>query len=170
MNDFTLAEREEMRRLEANLLASIGQPPPERPLMVQAVAISPFVEKAQKGRVPQVGLFFLPRGQLFVDGLPWTEVPNVAGFRTYSVGHPEYWRRLKECGAAPKYLRYEACPRGRVNYDEASGRFTLFADRCIIMDKRLVSAIMNEFNLPMGTRSLADDQYHCPKCLRKRSK
>ncbi len=170
MNDFTLAEREEMRRLEANLLASIAQPPPERPLMVQAVAISPFVEKAQKGKVPQVGLFFLPRGQLFVDGLPWTEVPNVAGFRTYSVGHPEYWRRLKECGAAPKYLRYEACPRGRVNYDEASGRFTLFADRCIIMDKGLVSAIMNEFNLPMGTRSRADDHYHCPKCLRKRSK
>lgn len=170
MNDFTLAEREEMRRLEANLLASIGQPPPERLFMVQAVAISPFVEKAQKGKVPQVGLFFLPRGQLFVDGLPWTEVPNVAGFRTYSVGHPEYWRRLKECGAAPKYLRYEACPRGRVNYDEASGRFTLFADRCIIMDKGLVSAIMNEFNLPMGTRSRADDHYHCPKCLRKRSK
>ena len=170
MNDFTLAEREEMRRLEANLLASIGQPPPERLFMVQAVAISPFVEKAQKGKVPQVGLFFLPRGQLFVDGLPWTEVPNVAGFRTYSVGHPEYWRRLKECGAAPKYLRYEACPRGRVNYDEASGRFTLFADRCIIMDKRLVSAIMNEFNLPMGTRSRADDHYHCPKCLRKRTK
>ena len=170
MNDFTVAEREEMRRLEANLLASIGQPPPQRPFMVQSGAVSPHVEKAQKGKVPQVGLFFLAKGKLCVNGLPWTEVPNVAGFRTYSVGHAEYWRRLKECGATPKYMRYKACPRGRVNYDDASGRFTLFADRCIIMDKRLVSAIMNEFNLPMGTRSLADDHYRCPKCLPKRTK
>jgi hypothetical protein len=143
MNDFTVAEREEMRRLEANLLESIGRPPQQRPLMVQTVAISPLVEKAQKGKVPQVGIFFLAKGKLCVNGLPWTEVPNVAGVRTYSVGHPEYWRRLKECGAAPKYMRYEACPRGRVNYDEPSGRFTLFADMCIIMDNRLVSAIMN---------------------------
>jgi hypothetical protein len=67
-------------------------------------------------------------------------------------------------------MRYEARPRGRVNYDEASGRFTLFADRCIIMDKRLVNAIMNEFNLPLGTRGLADDHYRCPKCLHKRTK
>ena len=63
MNDFTLAEREEMRRLEANLLASIGQPPPERLFMVQAVAISPFVEKAQKGRVPQVGHLLPAKGE-----------------------------------------------------------------------------------------------------------
>jgi hypothetical protein len=170
MNDFTVAEREEMRRLEANLLASIGQPAPERPLTAQTAVITPRVEKAQKGRVPQVGLFFLVNGKLFINGPPWTEVPSVAGFRTGSVGHAEYWRRLKEAGATPKYMRYEACPRGRVKYDEASRRFTLFADRCIIMDKRLVSAIMNEFNLPMGTKSLADDQYHCPKCLRKRTK
>jgi hypothetical protein len=170
MNDFTVAEREEMRRLEANLLASIVQPRPERPLKAQTVAIRPRVEEAQKGKVPLVGLFFLPRGKLFVDALPWTEVPTVAGVRTYSVGHAEYWRRLKEAGATPKYMRYEACPRGRVKYDEASRRFTLFADRCIIMDYRLVSAIMNEFNLPMGTRGLADDHYRCPKCLRKRTK
>jgi hypothetical protein len=78
--------------------------------------------------------------------------------------------RLKDGGAAPKHMRYEACPRGRVSYDEAGGRFTLFADRCIMMDNRLVNAIMNEFNLPMGTRCLADDRYRCPKCLHKRTK
>jgi hypothetical protein len=160
MRDFTVEEREEMRRLEAKLLESIGQPASERLLMAETVAISPRVEKAQKGKVPQVGLFFLLKGKLFINGLPWTEVPNVAGFRKYSVVHPEYWRRLKEGGAVPKDMPYEECPRGRVNYDKASDRFTLLADRCIIMDNRQVSAIMNEFNLPMGTRGLADDRYH----------
>jgi len=167
MRDFTVEEREEMRRLEAKLLESIGQPPPERLLVAETVAISPHVEKAQNRKVPQVGLFFLLKGKLLVDGLPWTEVPNVARFRTYCVGHPEYWRRLKEDGAVPKDMSCEECPRGRVNYDKASGRFTLFADRCIIKDYRLVSAIMNEFNLPMGTRALADDLYRCPDCLPK---
>ena len=170
MTDFTGAEREDMRRLEAKLLESIGQPPPQRPLKTQTLAIVPGVEKAQKGKVPQVGLFFLIMEKLCVNGLPWAEVPNVAGFRTYSVGHAEYWRRLKDGGAIPKDMPYEECPRRRVNYDEASRRFTLFADRCIIMDKRPVSAIMNELNLPMGTRGLADDHYRCPKCLRKRTK
>jgi hypothetical protein len=170
LRDFTVAEREEMRRLEAKLLESIGQPPPERLLMAQTVAISPCVEKAPKGKMPQVGVFFLVMGKLFVNGLPWTEVPNVAGFRTYSIDHPEYWRRLKEGGAVPGDMPHEECPRGRVSYDEASRTFTLFADRCVILNSGLVSAIMNKFNLPMGTWGRADDHYRCPNCLPKRTK
>ena len=168
MRDFTVAEREEMRRLEAKLRENFGQLPPDRLLMAQAVTIGPRIEKAQKGKVPQVGLFFVVNGKPFVDGLPWAEVPSVAGFRTYGVGHPEFWHRLQGVSAVPSELEYDKAPRGRVNYDEASGRFTLFADRCIIMDNRLVSAIMNELNLPMGTRGLTDDHYRCSDCLSKR--
>ena len=128
------------------------------------------VTAAKSTKVPKVGCFFVVNGKPWVEGFPWTENLTVGGIRTYAVGHPEYWQRLQGLGVAPKGIPYENFPRGRVNYDEASRRFTLFADRCIIMDNRLVSAIMNEFNLPMGTRGLADDHYRCPDCLPKRTK
>jgi hypothetical protein len=170
MKDLTGAEREELRRLEAKLLENMGKPPPERHIMAPTVAIRPRMEKAQKGKVPLVGLFFVVNGKPFVDGLPWTEVPSVAGFRTYGVGHPEYWHRLQGVGAVPLDLQYDETPRGRVNYADASGRFMLFADRCLITDNRLVSAIMNELKLPIGTRCAADDRYRCPTCAPRRSR
>lgn len=167
MRDFTAAERDEMRRLEANLPENIGQPTPERPLMAQPVAIEPSTEKAQKGKVPKVGLFFVVKGKLFADGLAWTEASSIGRFKPHGVSHREYWHRLQEAGAVPSDMPSGEAARGRVNYDGASRRFTLFADRCIIMDDRLVNAIMNELNLPMGTRAVVDGQYRCPNCVRE---
>jgi len=119
----------------------------------------------KKVNVPQVGCFFVLGGKLFVSGLPWTEVPSLAGFRTCALGHPEYWQRLQEGGAVPDDMPYEECPRGRVNYEDARRGFTLFADRCIIRNKRLVGSIMNELNLPGDTSVLTDDHYRCPRCM-----
>jgi hypothetical protein len=50
---------------------------------------------AKKANVPWVGLFFVVDGKPIVDGLPWTEVPSLAGFRTCARGHPEFWARLQ---------------------------------------------------------------------------
>jgi hypothetical protein len=88
--------------------------------------------------MPEVGLFFMVGRKPFVASLPWTEVPSVAGFRTHSVDHYEYWRRLQEVGGVPRDLEYDEAARGRVNYEDAGRRFTLFADKCIIKNKRLV--------------------------------
>jgi hypothetical protein len=126
------------------------------------------VTAAKSTKVPKVGCFFVVNGKPWVEGFPWTENFTVGGFRTYAVGHPEYWQRLQGLGVAPKDMPYENFPRGSVNYEDASDRFTLVADICILGKKRLVSAIMNKLNLPRGTRVLADDHYRCPKCLRER--
>ena len=139
MRKFTAAERDEIRRQEAT-----------------------------KAKVPKVGLFFVVDGKPFVDGLSWMEVPSLAGFRTYGVGHPDYWQCLQEGGAVPRDMPYDMFSRGRVNYEDASRKFTLFADRCIIRNNRLVSSIMSQLCLPRGTRVLADDHYRCPKCWGKR--
>jgi hypothetical protein len=123
---------------------------------------------AKTANEPKVGLFFVVNGKPCVDGLPWAEVPSLAGFRTSALGHPKFWERLQAGGMAPNDSPYEDCPRGRVNYEDASGRFTLFADRCIIRNKRLVSGIMSQLSLPRGTRILTDDHYRCAKCLGKK--
>jgi hypothetical protein len=127
------------------------------------------VTAAKSTKVPKVGCFFVVNGKPWVEGFPWTENLTVGGFRTYAVGHPEYWQRLQGLGVAPKDMPYERFPRGRVNYEDASDSFTLLADSCIVRKKTLVSAIMNELHLPRGTRVLTDDGYRCPKCFRERS-
>jgi hypothetical protein len=125
---------------------------------------------ARQARAPKVGVFFVVGPKLWVAGIPWAENLSVAGFRTYAVGHPDLWKQLQEAGAVPCDLEYDETARGRVNYEDASGRFTLFADKCIIRNKRLVSKIMNELSLPKNTGVLPDDHYRCPRCLRRRLK
>jgi hypothetical protein len=122
---------------------------------------------AKKAIVPSVGLFFLVNGKPIVDGLPWTEVPSLAGFRTFALGHPEFWARLQQGGVVPQGMPYEDCPRGRVNRFDATGRFTLLADRCIIRSKPLLSKIMAALGLPRGTRVATDSHYKCAVCMGK---
>ena len=121
----------------------------------------------EKKDVPEVGLFFVVNRKPWVEGLPWMEVLSEAGFRTHAIGHPEYWERLQELGVASRDMPYMDAPRGRVNYEDATGRFTLFADRCIIRNKRQVTKIMRALSLPKNTRVLPDDHYRCRKCLRQ---
>jgi hypothetical protein len=116
---------------------------------------------------PMVGLFFVVGRKPWVEGTPWTQNPSVSGFRTYGVDHPNYWRRLQDIGAAPRDMPYEDCPRGRVNYMDATGRFALFADRCIIRRKPLVRKIMAALAVPKDTRVVTDAHYKCAVCMGK---
>ena len=123
--------------------------------------------KKAKKKVPQVGLFFVVAGQPWVEGNPWTKNPSVSGFRTYPVGHPEYWTRLQSANAAPKDMPYEDVPRGRVNYMDATRRFTLLADKCIIKSKPLVRRIIVALGLPKDTAVVRDLHYRCAACMGK---
>jgi hypothetical protein len=61
----------------------------------------------------------------------------------------------------------EDCPRGRVNRFDATGRFILLADRCIIKSKPMVRKIMAALGLPRGTRVATDSHYKCAVCKGK---
>ncbi len=124
--------------------------------------------KPKKAKVPMVGLFFVVDGKPWVEGMPFAENPSVSGFRTYGVDHPDFWRCLQDSGAASKDMPYEEVPRGRVNFEDASGRFTLFADRLIIRRKQLVRNIMAALALPKDTRVVTDAHYKCAVCTGKR--
>jgi hypothetical protein len=124
-----------------------------------------ILRKKGSNEVPKVGLFFVVDRKPFVDGIPWTENPSVSGSRTYNVGHSEFWSRLQVLGAAPAGIPYEDVPRGRVNYMDATGRFTLLADRCIIKSKTLVREIMAALRLPKGTAVVSDLHYRCAVCM-----
>jgi len=124
-------------------------------------------KKGKKEKVAQIGIFFVVGGKPLVEGIPWLENPSISGFRTYAVGHPDFWQRLQQSGAVPMEMQYEDVPRGRVNYMDATGRFTLLADNCIIKSKPLVRKIMAVLGLPKQTTVVRDLHYRCAACMGK---
>jgi len=73
--------------------------------------------------------------------------------------------RAAVAGAVPTDMPRDGAARGKVNCEDATGRFTLFADRCLIRNSRLVTRIMSRLSLPKNTKVLTDSHYRCPKCL-----
>jgi hypothetical protein len=67
----------------------------------------------------------------------------------------------------PMDVPYEDCPRGRVNPFDATGRFTLLADKCIIKSKPLVRKIMAALGLPKDAEVVRDLHYRCAACMGK---
>ena len=64
-------------------------------------------------------------------------------------------------------MPYEDARRGRVNCLDATGRFTLLADKCIIKSNWLVRRLMAILGLPKDTTVLRDLHYKCAVCMGK---
>ena len=68
-------------------------------------------------------------------------------------------------GAAPDD-EYEEHPRGRVAYNEKTGKYALLADKCILGKKSLVAKILSRMRLPpKDTETGTDTHYRCFRCL-----
>ncbi len=165
---FTAAERKLLRKDEERLLASIDNLPGDRKLIAEASARQRRRADLKKARVGEVGAFFALNGKIQGAGDPYTEVDSIAGFRTYPVDHDKLWSQLQRAGLADRGLQYDEVPRGRITYEDSSRTFTLFADKCILNNKRLVSQAMSYFSLPSNTKVLADVHYRCPKSIAPR--
>lgn len=63
-------------------------------------------------------------------------------------------------------MEYQNVPRGRVILNETTGVFHLYADKCILRDRKMCDRIMSEYKLPSDHTLLGpDDHYRCPACL-----
>ena len=147
--------REEDKQIIKEVLASIAASQQRR-------------SKAKKAGVPQVGIIFLVKGKLWIDSTPVTEAEGYAHFKIHERDHHQYWGQLQRMKAVPAEVEYDEVPRGRVVYDTQTRKYTLYLDRCILKNKKLVSRIMAEMNLPFEkTETNTDSHYRCPACLRK---
>jgi hypothetical protein len=121
---------------------------------------------AREGKEPRLGVFFFQNGKLLESSKPWSLIPPFAGYRTYGVGLSDFWDSLRRTGKVPQLSSYTSFRRGRVGYNIAAGKFTLFADKCVVADQGQIQAIRKRFRLPPTTRIVADDHYACQECLK----
>ena len=158
----THGAQQELLRLERTLLEqgsfADGAEPSD-----QLLERSQRVTQSTKSTIPRVGISYLVDYEPFDASIPWRKNPTYAGFRTFGVGYYEFWGYLVESGRVPE-AAYWFFPRARVSYCDATRRFILFADRCLVRSKRLTRTILELFNLPSSTTILVDSYYSCDKC------
>jgi hypothetical protein len=113
-----------------------------------------------------VGIFWVVRGKLITLGIPASEGKNYGDYAIYEPSHYEKWNELQRSGAVPPECEYEEFPRGRVMFHARDAKYLLLADRCILGDKKMVTHIMQELNLPEAkTTCDRDSHYRCFRCL-----
>jgi hypothetical protein len=90
----------------------------------------------------------------------------------HGTGHDSFWRTLQRNHLVPKEVEYDEVPRGRVGYSTKAKVFFLFADGCILKDKRMLDMITQELNLPVAATAPPgpDPHYKCPGCRKKTQK
>ena len=116
---------------------------------------------------PKVDIFWLVADKIIFDTSTIASAEEYAGRATHALSHIECWSRLQKDQLVPPDMEYEERPRGRVVYDTKARQFTVYADRCSLRKKQLVSRIMDELNLPRKTTTTSSDShYRCSHCLR----
>ncbi len=127
-----------------------------------------MVNKRKSARTvpePRVGIFWFLHEKLLFDATPISQAEDYGDFRVHHGDHISVWATLQMAKAVPAEMEYEEAPRGRIVYHVQDHRFTLFADPCILRQKRLVTAIKKEMHLPHNTATSTDSHYQCFRCL-----
>lgn len=118
-----------------------------------------------RDETPKVGIFWLVGRRLILDTMPVREAGNYGEFRIYEGDHITLWAEMEERGEVPQGLDYEEHPRGRVNFNTRTKRFTLFADACILRKRSVVKKLLRLMCLPEDTALSTDLHYRCFHCL-----
>lgn len=120
-----------------------------------------------KAPVPQVGIVYWVQGKLLIDATPEDAAEDYGDCKTHARSHADYWEALVMAGAVPAD-EYDEHPRGRVNFNKQTERFTLYADRCILRNKRVVGRILQRLQIPVDrTDTATDSHYRCYRCLER---
>jgi hypothetical protein len=114
---------------------------------------------------PQVGIFWLVKGELIFDSTSLDQAEPYGEHLTHPRSHIDVWSQFQHLGKVPPESEYEEYPRGRVMHHPASGEFTVLADKCILARKDLIAEIMKALHLPAKTKIGSDPHYRCFTCL-----
>jgi hypothetical protein len=102
---------------------------------------------------------------LVIDTTALSEASKYGDFSIYEGDHITLWAEMEKRGEVPRDTDYEEHPRGRVNFNTRTQQFTLYADRCILRKKDVVTKLMHVMHLPSDTALSTDEHYRCYRCL-----
>jgi hypothetical protein len=115
---------------------------------------------------PSTGIFWLYRGKLLMACTPLTESEEYGGCLTSPYAHIQLWEELRRNGSVRADDEYDDFGRGRLVFRIDKEDFILYADRCILSERRYVDSIVRSCGLQNEqVEKKTDDHYRCPNCL-----
>jgi len=120
---------------------------------------------SQPSASPQVGIFYVIDGALYLECTPVLEAEAYGDFQTHPNGHMEWWPWLIRHLNLRRPLSYDYYPRGRVNYAKPEGRYQLYPDCCLLKEPHMIQAIIQRMHLAdQAVAILTDEHYKCVVC------
>ena len=114
---------------------------------------------------PQVGIFYVIDGALYLECTPVLEAEAYGDFQTHPNGHLEWWPWLVKRLNLLRPLSYDYYPRGRVNYARPEGCYRLYLDRCLLKEPHMVQSIIQRMHLAdQEVAIVTDEHYQCAVC------
>jgi hypothetical protein len=123
-------------------------------------------QAARKAGEPEVGIFFVYNGEVLIDSKPLCVTEPYVQFKSADLEYDRYWKFGQRYGVVPREIEYDEVPRGRVEYDINEKKFHVYADHCILKDRKALDDINREFHLPSASTGdpERDPQYRCAGC------
>jgi hypothetical protein len=90
---------------------------------------------------PRIGIFWLEGDTVHDFSHDCGGIPPVGGFRTSPEDHVSTWKKLQGMVPAFQGKEYDAVPRGRVTYTEATGMFNLLVPPHVAGNKKMIGRI-----------------------------
>jgi hypothetical protein len=115
---------------------------------------------ARPPAAPQVGIFYVIEGALYLECTPVLEAEAYGDFQTHPTGHVEWWPGLVRRLNIWPPQSYDYYPRGRVNYARPAARFRLYLDRCLLNERSMIQAIIQSLHLADQAVELCTDKHY----------
>jgi hypothetical protein len=124
-------------------------------------------QAARKAGEPEVGIFFVYNGEVLIDSKPLCVTEPFGKFKSDDYEYDLLWKFPQRHGAVPRDIEYDEVPRGRVEYDVNEKKFHVYADPCILEDRKALDEIYRQFHLPSTNTEEPerDPHYRCPGCI-----
>jgi len=115
------------------------------------------VSESQVGRV---GIFWIYKGRILSDSVPWSEGERYGEFVNGLSDHCTHWTTFQRQLPELRRYEYEQVPRGRVIFNTLTATFTVYGSARFVRNSVQRALVLDSFHLPPGnTRFAADEHY-----------
>ena len=117
-------------------------------------------------QMPRVGIFWFVKSQLVTSVVTLDKAEVCDGRYDINENHHSFWEQWKN-SHHPNYdgLSYDYFPRGRVIYCSDTDEYNVYADRCLLANRRFEGMIRRTFSLPGRKCNFNSDlHYRCHQC------
>lgn len=108
---------------------------------------------------PQIGIFWLYKGQILQFAESVNNVPPVGGFKDSGYTHDSYWKQVQQMHPELAGKEYFDVPRGRVLF-VINGTYKIILPSAQSKDMMLIKRIISNFSLPAAKTIVETDLHY----------